>query len=264
MDPARQAAIRIIEQLRRHGHEAYLAGGSVRDRLLGLWPKDFDVATSALPQRIRAIHPRARQVGEAFGVLLVKVDRKWIEVATFRKDGDYLDGRRPTNVEFCDAQQDAHRRDFTINGLFEDPLCQALPAGVLESIQPPRTRPDGAPDPTDPGIPLNDPVQMRAIIDHVGGIDDLRHGLVRAIGDPRRRFAEDYLRMLRAVRFAARLGFAIEPVTEAAIGDFANLLGRISRERIGQEVRWMLESAPTSARPIAPDSAGRPGRMIQT
>ncbi len=215
-DLALEAAVDIIRELRARGHVAVLAGGCVRDRLLGLEPKDVDVATDARPEQVQRCFRRSRLVGEGFGVVLVRSRGVWIEVATFRREGAYLDGRRPSEVEFADMAADAQRRDFTINGLFEDPLAEA------------------------PG---------ERIIDHVGGRADLEDGLIRAIGDPHSRFAEDYLRLLRAVRFAARFNFRLEATTERAIRDFAPLLDRISRERIGQELRWMLErpSAPAAA-----------------
>ncbi|MCX5660500.1 MAG: CCA tRNA nucleotidyltransferase [Planctomycetota bacterium] len=203
---ARDAAVQIVRTLRDAGHVAYFAGGCVRDRLLGREPKDHDVATDAKPEQVRARFPKSRFVGEAFGVVLVRLLHHDVEVATFRSDGGYEDGRRPTAVHFTDARHDALRRDFTINGLFEDPLAP--------------------PD--------------EAIIDHVGGRADLRDRVIRAIGDPDARLSEDYLRMLRAVRFAARLGFALEEATAAAIRRHAADLGRISRERIGQEVSMML------------------------
>ncbi len=223
-DPSAQAfdaAVAILRALQGAGHVAVLAGGCVRDRLLGRRPKDFDVATDAHPPRIRELFPRSRLVGEAFGVVLVRGGGCWIEVATFRREAAYLDGRRPSQVEFADMQADARRRDFTINGLFEDPLAE-------------------------------DPEQR--IIDLVGGRADLEAGLIRAIGDPQQRFAEDYLRLLRAVRFCARFDFALEAATERAIRDLAPLLERISRERIGQELRWMLERR----------SASRAAQMVQT
>jgi poly(A) polymerase len=204
---ARDAAIRIVRVLRDAGHVAYLAGGCVRDTLLGLQPKDYDVATSARPEQVRLLFRQSRYVGEAFGVVLVRIEGHAIEVATFRTEWGYQDGRRPSHVEFSDAQHDALRRDFTVNGLFEDPLA---------------------------------PTPEQRIIDFVGGRADLQARLIRAIGKPQERFGEDYLRMLRATRFAARLGFAIEPQTAAAIRAMASNLDKISRERIGQEVTWTL------------------------
>ncbi len=204
---ARDAAVQIVRVLRDAGHVAYLAGGCVRDTLLGLQPKDYDVATSARPEQVRRLFRQSRYVGEAFGVVLVRIAGHAIEVATFRTEWGYQDGRRPSHVEFSDAQHDALRRDFTVNGLFEDPLA---------------------------------PAPEQRIIDFVGGRADLQARLIRAIGNPQERFGEDYLRMLRAARFAARLGFAIEPQTAAAIRALACNLGKISRERIGQEVMWTL------------------------
>lgn len=215
-DSPRDAAIAILRSLRAAGHIAYLAGGCVRDALLGLEPKDYDIATDAHPTAVREILPRSRYVGEAFGVVLAHKFGHAIEVATFRAEAGYHDKRRPSHVTFTDAKHDAQRRDFTINGLFADPLtCD------------PQTGAD-------------------TIIDYVNGRDDLLHKRVRAIGDPDQRFAEDYLRMLRAVRFAARLDFEIEAHTAAAIRPLARYLGQISRERIGQEIALML-TGPRSA-----------------
>lgn len=208
---ARDAAVHIVRRLRSAGHVAYFAGGCVRDALLGLQPKDYDIATDALPEQVRKLLPRSRYVGEAFGVVLVHESRHAIEVATFRCEWGYSDKRRPDHVIFTDAQHDALRRDFTVNGLFADPLA---------------VDPDTGGD---------------TVIDYVGGIADLQAKLIRAIGDPSERFGEDYLRMLRAARFAARLGFTVEPRTAAAIRPLAKYLGQISRERIGQEVLAMLQ-----------------------
>ncbi len=214
----RDAAVKIVGMLQEAGYVAYLAGGCVRDALLGYHPKDYDVATDAKPDAVRGLFPKSRYVGEAFGVVQVRVPgyrHHPVEVATFRTEWGYQDGRRPTSVHFTDAQHDAQRRDFTINGLFEDPLAEG---------------------------------DDQRIIDFVGGQRDLRAGVVRAIGDPAQRFDEDYLRMLRAVRFATRLGFEIEPATADAIRPLAPKLAAISRERIGQELRWML----TPSRVLAP------------
>lgn len=211
---SRTAAIEIIRTLREHGHVALLAGGCVRDRLLGQDPKDHDVATDAPPQRVRSLFRRTRAVGEAFGVVLVDLkrdgERSSTEVATFRTEGVYSDGRRPDAVEYSDAKHDAQRRDFTVNGLFEDPDHQH-------------------PDADDDGV-----------IDYVGGRADLQAKLLRAVGQPERRFAEDYLRLLRAVRFTARLGFTLEPATQQAIREHATNVTSIARERIGDEVRRTL------------------------
>ncbi|MCC7192525.1 MAG: CCA tRNA nucleotidyltransferase [Phycisphaeraceae bacterium] len=219
--PACDAATSVVRVLRDAGHTAYFAGGCVRDRLLGLDPKDYDVASDARPQQVRELFRKSRYVGEAFGVVLVHLRGHDIEVATFRGEGAYEDGRRPNEVFFTDARHDAQRRDFTINGLFEDPFAE-------------------------------DPAQ--AIIDYVGGQADLRNKILRAIGDADARFSEDYLRMLRAIRFTARLGLTIDPDSENAIRRSADKLALISRERIGQECRWMLAPG-TPERPTMPARA---------
>jgi poly(A) polymerase len=175
----------------------------VRDELLGLTPQDYDVATDAPPQRVRELFRNTQAVGQAFGVILVRHRRSVIEVATFRADLAYHDGRRPEGVRFTTAEEDARRRDFTINGLFLDPL-------------------------------------ENRVIDYVRGQLDLRDRLIRAIGNPDERFEEDHLRMLRAVRFAARFGFDTEEATDAAIRRHAPRLARISPERVGEELRLML------------------------
>jgi tRNA nucleotidyltransferase/poly(A) polymerase len=208
-DPARQRAfaLEIVQKLRVAGFEALWAGGCVRDELLGLVPKDYDVATNATPDQIRDTFGRRRtlNVGAAFGVVTVLGPRPagQIEVATFRTDAAYSDGRHPDSVTFTDAQHDAQRRDFTINGLFFDPI-------------------------------------IGHVVDYVGGQEDIRHRIVRAIGDPRLRLGEDKLRMLRAVRFAATFDFAIEPATLQAIQDMAAEITTVSAERIGMEIRRML------------------------
>ncbi|MCH7994391.1 MAG: CCA tRNA nucleotidyltransferase, partial [Planctomycetes bacterium] len=196
---ARLAALRILEKLRARGHTALLAGGCVRDMLLSIPPKDYDVATDATPKRVVRIFPRSRTVGAKFGVVLVRQYGHDIEVATFRSDGTYSDGRHPDTVVFGTDVEDARRRDFTINGLFFDPIEER-------------------------------------VIDHVDGRRDLEAGVIRTIGEPEARFAEDHLRMLRAIRFAARLGFVIEPRTMAAIKCLAQRLGDISTERVWLEL----------------------------
>jgi poly(A) polymerase len=203
------AAIFVIRALREAGHAALLAGGCVRDRLLGRTPKDYDVATDARPQRVREIFPRARLVGAKFGVALVRKFGHNIEVATFRADGRYSDGRHPDDVTFGTELDDARRRDFTINGLFLDPEADRL-------------------------------------IDHVGGRDDLAARTIRTIGNPEQRFAEDHLRMLRAVRLASRLDFRIEAATADAIRRLAPHLSAISPERIWMELEQIL-TEPTRA-----------------
>ncbi|MDQ2840278.1 MAG: CCA tRNA nucleotidyltransferase [Acidobacteriota bacterium] len=198
-------ALQIVAALQKRGHRALLVGGCVRDRLLGIEPKDFDVSTDATPTEIASYFPGSQLVGAHFGVILVTGPGGiHVEVATFRSEGNYSDGRRPDQVHFeTDPALDAKRRDFTINGLMEDPLSAI-------------------------------------VFDYVGGLSDLDARIVRAIGDPERRFKEDYLRMLRAVRFAARLDFTIEPETFAAIRAQAHCIGRISAERVRDELIRIL------------------------
>jgi tRNA nucleotidyltransferase/poly(A) polymerase len=211
-DPSRQRAfaLEIVEKLRAAEFEALWAGGCVRDELLGLVPKDYDVATSATPDEIRNLfgHRRTLPIGAAFGVVTVLGPRAagQIEVATFRADAAYSDGRHPDAVTFTTAERDAQRRDFTINGLFFDPI-----AGK--------------------------------VVDYVGGQQDLERRVIRAIGDPRLRLGEDKLRMLRAVRFAATFDFEIEPETIQAIREMAGQINTVSPERIGMEIRRMLIDA---------------------
>ncbi|HEV2277784.1 MAG TPA: CCA tRNA nucleotidyltransferase [Acidobacteriaceae bacterium] len=210
------AALHVAERLRTAGYEAYFAGGCVRDLLLGVEAKDFDVATSATPDKVLALFPKTFAVGAHFGVILVCEDvegREIVtEVATFRSDGVYLDGRHPEEVRFSKSpREDVLRRDFTINGMMLDPILQRETCSLTS-----------------------------AVLDYVGGQNDLREGIVRAIGDPRRRFEEDKLRMLRAVRFAARLGYAIEPETERAIRELAPGIAQVSRERVRDELTRML------------------------
>ncbi len=229
--PESQEALRIITALREAGFVAYLAGGCVRDALLGKAPKDYDVATDATPTSVRQVFGKSRTVafGASFGVIGVLPPRPGAsgdasapnrqgqdqqhrhvaieptEVATFRSDGYYSDGRRPDSVHFGDARHDALRRDFTINGLFYDP-------------------------------------QEDQVIDYVGGQADLRAGILRTIGNPLERFGEDKLRMLRAVRFATTLGFAIDDATSRAITEHAGDIAVVSGERIGAEMRRVLMS----------------------
>ncbi|MHB1794671.1 MAG: CCA tRNA nucleotidyltransferase, partial [Acidobacteriaceae bacterium] len=211
-----QAATHIVERLRAAGHIAYFAGGCVRDLLICREPLDFDVATSATPQQVLAMFPRTFAVGAQFGVVLV-VDAYegaeiLTEVATFRSDGAYSDGRRPDAVRYTDsAEQDVLRRDFTINGMLLDPERLRTSDSVSE-----------------------------AVLDFVGGREDLQRGIVRAIGDPGQRFAEDKLRMLRAVRFAARFGFEIEANTLRAVRAAAREIDQVSRERVREELTRML------------------------
>ncbi len=231
---ARTAALAIVRRLREAGHVAYFAGGCVRDELLGLSPTDYDIATDAHPEKIRTLFKRTAEVGAAFGVVLVTpqedegvAERATVEVATFRSDGPYSDKRRPDVVQFGGPEQDAKRRDFTVNALFLDPLGT--------SNQPS----DGATQ----GHAGREAPPQGEVIDLVGGVQDLKLKVIRAVGDPEARLGEDHLRALRAVRFAARLGFTIDPATAAAIRAHARDLMGISRERIGDEMRRMLAHA---------------------
>jgi len=225
MDPLQQpelvAARRILARLAANGHMAYLAGGAVRDLLLGLSPKDCDIATSATPQHVLALFERTFAVGAHFGVVLVveEVEGQEIvtEVATFRNDGAYSDGRHPDAVRYSSIPaEDVERRDFTINGLLLDLL--QLPAKATVSVE-----------------------QLRSVtLDFCGGIADLDSGIVRAIGDPLRRFEEDKLRMLRSVRFASRLNYAIDPATFTAIHGMVFSIAVVSQERVRDELTRML------------------------
>lgn len=207
MDSTEHTALKILKQIRKAGFTAFFAGGSVRDKLLGREAKDYDIATSATPDQIETLFPKTVAVGKAFGVIVVVEDGTETEVATFRADGGYQDGRRPDSVEFCGAEEDAKRRDFTVNGMFYDPVEDK-------------------------------------VIDYVGGQIDLEKKIIRAIGDPDRRFAEDHLRMLRAVRFAHTLGFDIEPATRTAIQKHAPDIAKISAERIENEFSRTLTESP--------------------
>lgn len=208
----------------------------MRDELLGLDPDDYDVATDARPEQVRGLFPRVSEVGASFGVMLIRRRNATVEVATFRREGVYSDKRRPDAVEYADAEADARRRDFTINALFLDPLAPseapqeraAESQSAAQGLAPPRGR----------------------VIDFVAGLADLRRGLIRAVGDPDARLAEDHLRGLRAARIAARLNFSIDDETAAAIRRHARELAGVSRERVGDEVRRMLE--PASRRRAAP------------
>jgi len=203
MQTLRDKATGVVRRLREAGFEAYFAGGCVRDQLLGREPQDYDIATSAPPARVQQLFPQTVPIGIQFGVILVLQDGTPFEVATFRSDGAYLDGRHPVAVQFSTAEADARRRDFTINGLFFDPVGET-------------------------------------VIDYVGGEADVRAGIVRAIGDPAERLREDRLRMIRAVRFAARFGFEIEARTLAAIRAEAATVTEVAWERIGQELIKIL------------------------
>lgn len=219
---ARFAAERIVRTLRDAGHLAYFAGGCVRDELLGLDPSDYDVATDALPERVVTLFPRASEVGKSFGVVIVRLGQEMVEVATFRSDGPYSDARRPDSVRFSTPQEDAARRDFTVNALFLDPTGNAAEGEVVPGVQ-------------------------GRVIDYVNGRADLSAKILRAVGDPERRLAEDHLRALRAARLAAKLGFEVDEATRAAIRAQASELRGVSRERIGDEVRRMM-THPTRER----------------
>src|SRR5579862_1454674 len=194
----------IVAQLRSAGHQAYLVGGCVRDMLLGRSPEDFDVATDARPDRVSELFERSEQVGAHFGVVLVRENTSQVEVATFRSDASYSDGRRPDAVRFeSDPRRDVLRRDFTINALLLDPATNE-------------------------------------VLDFTGGREDLRRRVIRAIGDPEERFREDHLRLIRAVRFAARLGFTIEPATMDALARLHALILKVSPERARDEIARIL------------------------
>ncbi len=211
-------AMRVLEALREAGHEAFLVGGCVRDLVLGLAPKDYDIATSARPEQVSSLFPRVVEVGASFGVVCVLSAGQppiAVEVATFRADLDYEDGRRPLGVRFVGVEQDVLRRDFTMNGLLLD-----LGPGAEAAL---------------------------TLVDLVDGIADLLAGRLRAIGDPRARFGEDALRLLRAVRFAARFGLTIEAETSAAMRELAPRLQVISRERVRMELEHMLQPASACA-----------------
>ena len=196
-------ALRVVETLRRAGFQALLAGGCVRDLALGRVPKDWDVATDAEPEDVAALFDNTVAVGAQFGISVVMLDEGDYEVARFRRDGPYRNGRRPESIDPADARVDAQRRDFTINGLFYDPASDE-------------------------------------ILDYVGGQQDLHAKVIRAIGDPVARFAEDHLRLLRAVRFAARFGFTIEPATWDALCAQAARIADVSAERIRDELTLLL------------------------
>jgi len=212
-DPSREFALQVVKRLRAAGFQSLWAGGCVRDLLRGRRPKDYDVATDARPEQVQQLFGRNRTlaVGASFGVILVRAPRtdaggasiQDVEVATFRTEGPYRDGRRPDSVEFSSPEEDAKRRDFTINGMFFDPL-------------------------------------ENRVLDYVGGERDLADQLVRAIGDPHARMKEDKLRLLRAIRFTATMNFQLDPATANAVRDLAGEIVVVSAERIAQELKRML------------------------
>jgi tRNA nucleotidyltransferase/poly(A) polymerase len=207
--PDFEAVNRVCRVLNDNNFLAYLAGGCVRDGILGVQPRDFDIATNALPEQVEALFPKTKPIGKAFGVILVIDGNAEIEVTTFRTEGGYQDGRHPKSVQFVEsdnpAKEDAIRRDFTINAMFYD----------LETSQ---------------------------IIDFVGGEQDLQNKIIRAVGDPIRRFSEDHLRILRAIRFVGQLGFSLEEGTYAAVAQLASTVAKVSGERIHSELSKLLDS----------------------
>jgi len=199
----RQQAVEIVRKLKREGFEAYFVGGCVRDFILNVPPDDFDIVTSAHPEQVMAIFPRTVAVGAKFGVVAVIIGSHPYEVATFRSDDIYMDGRKPSGVHFSTSLEDVLRRDFTVNGLLMNP-------------------------------------ETEEVIDHVGGLDDIEKKIIRTIGDPDKRFNEDYLRILRAVRFAANLNFEIDPATKDKISKNAEKIKQISAERLQAELNKIL------------------------
>ena len=224
----KETAISIVKKLRQEGYSAYFAGGCVRDQLMGNTPKDYDVATSARPEQVMRLFSQTVTVGAQFGVVLVMIDGQQVEVATFRSDGNYADGRHPDEVTYTDdARLDVLRRDFTINGLLWDPLTETL-------------------------------------LDYVGGREDIRSRIIRTIGDPSLRFQEDKLRLMRAARFSARFGFELEKGTRDTIQALADQILRVSKERLRDELIKILTEGYASRgiqlletlRPAAPDTFG--------
>ncbi|MFP4052700.1 MAG: CCA tRNA nucleotidyltransferase [Phycisphaerae bacterium] len=215
---SRSAALWVVRTLREAGYQALFAGGCVRDMLLGRPSSDYDVATDATPEDVKRLFRRVLLVGAKFGVAVVLRGRQQVEVATFRSDLAYVDGRRPGGVEFSCPREDALRRDFTINGMFYDPIEEQ-------------------------------------VIDYVGGQEDIAAGVVRTIGEPHDRFGEDYLRMMRAVRFTVRLDFYLDPAAAEAIGELAPRITAISGERIFDELSKML------ALPSGPEALALLGKL---
>jgi tRNA nucleotidyltransferase (CCA-adding enzyme) len=195
----------LCQRLKESGYQTLLAGGCVRDLLMGREPNDFDIATSATPDQIEALFPKSLNVGKAFGVIILPFDNFQLEVATFREDLEYKDGRRPEGVKFSTPEADAKRRDFTVNALFVDP---------------------------DTG----------QIIDYVGGEADIKRRLIKTVGDAKARFNEDKLRLMRAVRFAAQLDFEIDPATYQAVTEMASQVTVVSRERIRDELLKLIQA----------------------
>lgn len=203
MSNARKKATKIVKKLQNAGFDAFFAGGCVRDSLLGVEPKDFDIATSATPDEVEALFSLTIPVGKAFGVVIVVDNGDEFEVATFRTDGTYADGRRPDSVEFAGIELDANRRDFTINALFENPITGE-------------------------------------VLDFVGGVEDLKNGVLRTVGNPADRFSEDALRVLRLARFAARFNCNVDQATFEAAVLLAGNVRNVSAERVGDELSKIL------------------------
>ncbi len=220
MDAKRQDAAEIVRRLRAEGFEAYFVGGCVRDMLMGRAPKDYDVTTAATPDQVLRLFPEALTMGAQFGVVMVPREAGNVEVATFRSDGAYADGRHPQEVRYSrTAQEDVRRRDFTVNGLLFDPLSEA-------------------------------------VLDYVDGQADLRARRLRTIGDPAERLSEDRLRMLRAVRFTARFGFKLDPEVLQAIRRLAPQIHSVSAERVRDEIVKILTEGPARAGFELLDEAG--------
>jgi poly(A) polymerase len=203
MSLMRDRAVEVVKVLRKAGFRAYFAGGCVRDLVMGQEPQDYDVATNARPEEVMKLFPKTIPVGVNFGVIKVLLQNDEFEVSTFRSDGQYLDGRHPVEVHFTGEKEDAARRDFTINGMFYDPV-------------------------------------QEKVIDYIGGQRDIKAGIIRAIGSPLERFHDDKLRLMRAVRFSTRFNYTLEPQTEAAIADLAPQITQVSAERIRDELEKML------------------------
>jgi len=203
----KEIALNVVRTLQKAGYTALFAGGCVRDELLGRTPKDYDVATDAYPEEVENLFPKTIPLGKAFGVIAVIDGKETVEVATFREELGTLDGRHPESIQFSAAKEDALRRDFTINGIFYDPIKDQLH-------------------------------------DYIHGQRDLKKQIITAIGNPEERFRDDHLRMLRAIRFTHNLGFSLDPKTEAAIRSMAHLIKKISAERIEAELTRILTDSP--------------------
>lgn len=240
----RDAALTVIRKLQANGFEAFLVGGCVRDMILGDEPKDFDVTTNALPIQVQVLFEKTLPIGASFGVIIVVIDGVQIEVATYRTDGLYSDGRRPDTVEYGKtAREDVERRDFTINGLLMMPTLGAESSPALQQRMLQEEQADKE------AFELRD--GTTCIVDFVGGREDIDNRLIRCIGDPNKRFTEDALRMMRAVRFAAKLGFDIADSTLKAIEKNGSLLQKISKERIAMEL-FKIVSSPFPLKGLVP------------